>query len=127
MYNRLGLAELEVITWCTPTGHPIGFTYGDKAAAKNALELAIKNASAAKEGVAASKDGKDVPKGKKWVAQADLDAYNAAIADAEAVLNSNKTAVQEYDAAIYALGLALGEGGEKPTGFIGAQGEGTKQ
>jgi hypothetical protein len=41
------------------------------------------------------------------------------------VCNRNSTAVQEYDAAIYALAQALGEAGEKPTGFLGAQGEGT--
>ncbi len=127
VYNRLGLTEVAVITWCTPTGHPIGFTYGDKTAAKEALSLAIENATAAKDGVVVSADGKDVAKGTKWVAQADLDTYNVAIADAQAVFNSNSTAVQEYDASIYALGLALGEGGEKPTGFIGAQGEGTKE
>ncbi len=127
VYNRLGLTEVAVITWCTPTGHPIGFTYGDKAAAKEALSLAIENATAANDGVVVSVDGKDVAKGTKWVAQADLDTYNVAIADAQAVFNSNSTAVQEYDASIYALGLALGEGGEKPTGFIGAQGEGTKE
>jgi predicted small lipoprotein YifL len=125
-YNRLGLTELSVITWCTPTGHPIGFTYGDKAAAKEALSLAIKNATAAKDGVAVSADGKNVAKGKKWVAQADMDTYNAALADAQTVLNSNSTPVQGYDAAIYDLAQALGEGGEKPTGFVGAQGEGTK-
>lgn len=125
-YNRLGLTELPVVMWCTPTGHPIGFTYGDKAAAKEALALAIVNAQAAKEGVVVSTDGKDVAKGTMWVAQSDLDAYDAAIAEAQTICNRNSTAVQEYDAAIYALANALGEAGEKPTGFLGAQGEGTK-
>ncbi|MGN0968438.1 MAG: lipoprotein [Oscillospiraceae bacterium] len=125
-YVRLGLTDLSVVTWCTPTGHPIGFTYGDKAAAKEALALAIEHAAAAKEGVAVSVDGSDVAKGTMWVAQADLDAFDAAIAEAQAVCNKNSTAVQEYDAAIYALSEALGAGGEKPTGFVGAQGEGTQ-
>ena len=125
-YVRLGLTDLSVVTWCTPTGHPIGFTYGDKTAAKEALTLAIEHAEAAKDGVAVSVDGSDVAKGTMWVAQADLDAFDEAIAAAQAVCNKNSTAVQEYDAAIYALSDALGEAGEKPTGFIGAQGEGTQ-
>ncbi|MGN0968437.1 MAG: hypothetical protein ACI4O3_04125 [Oscillospiraceae bacterium] len=125
-YVNLGLTEVPVVMWCTPTGHPIGFTYGDKATAKGVLALAIENAKAAKENVVVSVDGSDVAKGTMWVAQADLDAYDAAIAEAQAVCNRNSTAVQEYDAAIYALANALGETGEKPTGFLGAQGEGTK-
>ena len=125
-YVRLGLTDLHVVTWCTPTGHPIGFTYGDKTAAKAALTLAIEHAEAAKEGVAVSADGSDVAKGTMWVTQADLDAFDAAIAEAQAVCNKNSTAVQEFDAAIYALSEALGEGGEKPIGFVGAQGEGTR-
>jgi hypothetical protein len=59
------------------------------------------------------------------VTQADLDAYDEAIAQAQTVCSRNSTAVQEYDAAVYALAQALGEAGEKPTGFLGAQGEGT--
>lgn len=125
-YNRLGLSDLSIIMWDTPTGHPICFTYGGKDAAKAALTLAIENAKAAKDGVAVSVDGTDVPKGTMWAAQADFDAYDEAIASAEAVLASNSTAVYEYDGAIYALSLALGEGGEKPSGFVGAQGEGSQ-
>ena len=125
-YVSLGLTEVPVVMWCTPTGHPIGFTYGDKATAKQVLALAIEHAEAAKENVAVSVDGKDVAKGTMWVTQADLDAYNAAIAEVQAICNRNSTAVQEYDDAIYALANALGEAGEKPTGFLGAQGEGTK-
>jgi hypothetical protein len=124
-YNRLGLTDVSVTMWCTPTGHPIGFTYGDKATAKEVLALAIEHAQAAKEGVVVSADGKDVAKGTMWVTQADLDAYDEAIAQAQTVCSRNSTAVQEYDAAVYALAQALGEAGEKPTGFLGAQGEGT--
>jgi len=123
-YNALGLQEIPVVMWCTPNGYPIGFTYGDKAAAKDALAVAIENATAAKEGVVVSADGSGVAAGTMWVTQADLDTFDAAIAEAQAVCNSNSTAVHEYDAAIYALANALGAGGEKPTGFIGAQGEG---
>ena len=61
-----------------------------------------------------------------WIAQEDLDEYDSVIAAAQAAYNRNRTAVQEFDMAIYALGLALGEAGERPTGFLGAQGEGTK-
>lgn len=124
-YVRLGMTDVSVITWCTPTGHPIGFSYGDKAASKDALTLAIANASAAKEGVVVSSDGTDVPVGTMWVIQDDLDAFDAALSEAQAVCNRNSTAVQEYDMAIYALANALGEAGENPTGFLGAQGEGT--
>lgn len=123
-YIALGLQDVAITMWCTPTGHPIGFTYGDKASAKEALSIAIEHASAAKEGVVVSEDGSGVASGNKWVAQADLDAYDEAIAAAKAAFNKNSTAVQEFDDAIYQLALALGEGGEKPTGFIGAQGEG---
>lgn len=80
-----------------------------------------------KEGVVASADGTDVAKGAMWVTQADLDAFDAAIAEAQTICNRNSTAVQEYDAAIYALAEALGETGEKPTGFLGAQGKGTQE
>ena len=125
-YVRLGLTDLEVVTWCTPTGHPIGFTYGEKADAKAALTKAIANCKAAKEGVMVSVDGSDVAVGTKWVSQADMDAFDAAISAAQVICNRNSTAVQEFDAAIYELANALGEGGEKPTGFVGAQGEGTK-
>lgn len=126
-YVRLGLTKVPVVMWCTPTGHPLGFTYGDKAAAKEALSLAIEQATAMKEGVVASADGTDVAKGAMWVTQVDLDAFDAAIAEAQTICNRNSTAVQEYDAAIYALAEALGETGEKPTGFLGAQGKGTQE
>ena len=123
-YVALGLTEIPVTMWCTPTGHPIGFTYGDKTSAKEALRIAIEHATAAKEGVVVSEDGSGVAAGTKWIAQADLDTYDEAISAAQAAYNNNSTAVQEFDDAIYQLSLALGEGGEKPTGFIGAQGEG---
>lgn len=126
-YVRLGLTELPIVMWCSPTGHPVGFTYGDKAAAKEALSLAIEHAAAAKEGVVVSADGTDVPKGTPWVAQEDLDAFDAALASAQAACSRNSTAVQEYDAAIYALAEALGEAGEYSTGFLGAQGMGTQE
>ena len=125
-YIRLGLTEQEVVTWCTPNGYPIGFSLGDKEQSKATLSLAIENAEAAKEGVAVSVDGSDVAKGTMWVTQADLDAYNEAIASAKEVCNKNSTALYEYDMAMYKLSQALGEGGEKPTGFVGAQGEGTQ-
>jgi hypothetical protein len=81
-YVRLDLTEVPITMWCTPTGHPIGFTYGDKAASKDALSVAIEHAQAAKEGVVVSTDGTDVPAGTMWVTQADLDTYNAAIDEA---------------------------------------------
>ena len=123
-YVSLGMTEIPVVTWCTPTGHPIGFTYGDRAASKEALSLALANATTAKENVVVSADGMDVAEGAMWIAQEDLDEYDSVIAAAQAAYNRNLTAVQEFDTAIYTLGLALGEAGERPTGFLGAQGEG---
>ena len=125
-YNRLGLTGQKVYNWLTPNGYPIGFTLGDKEMSKANLSLAIENAEAAKDGVAVSADGSDVAKGTMWVTQADLDAYNAAIAEATAVCNKNNSSLHEYDMAFYNLAEALGQGGEKPIGFVGAQGEGTK-
>jgi hypothetical protein len=126
-YTRLGLTDVPIITWCTDTGHPIGFTYGKRDEAKKALTRAIANAAAFKEGIVVSADGTDVGAGKKWVTQQDLDEYDAALAAARVIRNDNKSSSMKFDNAIYDLSLALGDGGDNPTGFIGAQGEGTKR
>ena len=123
-YTRLGLTNLAVTTWCTDTGHPIGFTYGS--GAKAALALAIGNAKAAKAGVVVSTNGEDVAVGTKWAPREAIDAFDAAINAAQKVYNSNLSASLDYDSAIYTLGNELGATGNKPTGFIGAQGKGTK-
>ena len=123
-YTRLGLTNLAVTTWCTDTGHPIGFTYGS--GAKAALALAIGNAKAAKAGVVVSTNGEDVAVGTKWAPREAMDAFDAAINAAQKVYNSNLSASLDYDSAIYRLGNELGATGNKPTGFIGAQGKGTK-
>ena len=126
-YVRLGLTDQSVVTWCTPNGFPIGFTLGSRAEAKAALAKAIVNAKAAKNGVVVSSAyGADVPVGTKWVTQADMDAFDAAIAAAQAVCNNNAAELYQYDMAMYELANALGQGGNKPSGFIGAQGDGTK-
>lgn len=125
-YVSLGLTDLDVVTWLTPTGHPIGFTYGDKAAAKAALTQAIANAAAAKDGVVVSENGGDVAQGTRWVTQEAMDAYDAALSAAQAVCSRNSTPAQGYDQAIYDLAQALGQDGQNPSGFLGAQGEGTK-
>jgi hypothetical protein len=125
-YTRLGLGSVSVTTWCTGTGHPIGFTYGDKKEAKTALALAIKNATAAKEGVVVSADGTDVVASKKWVTRQAMDEYDAAIAAAQKVYNNNLSSGMNLDQAIYDLSSALGNSGNKPSGFIGSQGEGSK-
>ena len=125
-YVRLGLTDQAVVTWCTPNGFPIGFTLGGRTESKATLAKAIANAKAAKEGVAVSASyGADVPAGAKWVTQEAMDAFDAAIAAAEAVCNNNAAELYQYDMAMYELANALGQGGNKPSGFVGAQGEGT--
>jgi hypothetical protein len=125
-YSRLGLGDVPVISWCTDTGHPIGFTYGNKKEAQKALTLAIKNATAAKEGVVVSADETGVAAGKKWVTRQAMDEYDAAIGAAQKVRNDNLSSSMDLDRAIYDLSLALGASGNKPSGFIGSQGEGSK-
>ena len=126
-YVRLGLTDQAVVTWCTPNGYPIGFSLGNRTQSKAILAKAIANAKAAKEGVAVSAAyGADVAVGAKWVTQADMDAFNAAIAAAETVCNNNAAELYQYDMAMYQLANALGQGGNRPSGFIGAQGDGTK-
>ncbi|MGI6072246.1 MAG: hypothetical protein ACOX75_04455 [Lachnospiraceae bacterium] len=120
-YKRLGLEDVEITTWCTKTNNPIGFTYGDSS--KEALTKAIENAKALKEGVQISADGAGLAAGTKWVTQEAMDEFVAAIAAAEAVLNNNSSSNMQLDAATGALGAAWGEGGEKPSGFVGATGE----
>jgi hypothetical protein len=127
-HTRLGLGNLPVTVWCMPdTGNPIGFTHGNYADSKAALALAITNATAAKTGVVVATDAASVPAGTKWVTQAAMDTFNAALAAAQAVYNDNASVLAAFDSAIYALSGALGVGGNTPSGFIGAQGVGTKQ
>lgn len=125
-YVRLGLTGEAVYNWLTPNGYPIGFTLGDKEMSKASLSKAIANAEAAKEGVVISVDGSDVAAGTMWITQEDMDIYDAVIAEATAVCNKNSSSLHDYDMAFYNLAEALGQGGENPTGFIGAQGEGTQ-
>ena len=71
--------------WCTPTGHPIGFTLGDRASGKATLGAAIDNAKAAKRDVAVSADGKDLADGTAYTTEAQKTALEAAIAAAQQV------------------------------------------
>jgi len=126
-FTRLGLTGLEATAWCMPdSGNPIGFTYGGSEGAKAALELALANAEAAKTdvNVSAAGDGSDVSgdSGTQWVGQEALDAYNAAIAAAQATYDEPLSAELDYTAAIYDLGMAYGQGGDEPQGFIGSIG-----
>lgn len=126
-YVRMGINDREVVLWCTPNGYPIGFTLGlDKDTSKANLTAVIDFAKAAKENVAVSVDGTDVAAGAMWVTQADMDAFDAAIAEAEAVCNDNSTELYKYDWAAYQLAVAYGDSGNNPSGFVGAQGEGSK-
>ena len=121
-YVRLGLQEagIPIITWVTPNDYPIGFSYGD--GAKDALAKAIENAKALVESVQVSADGKDVASGK-WAPQFAFDEFNAAIEAAESVNARNSSSSWEREKALYALSQAWGEGGEKPSGFVGEMGE----
>jgi hypothetical protein len=56
-----------------------------------------------------------------------MDTFEAAIAAAQKVYNSNLSALFDFDYAIYTLGNDLGTSGDKPSGFIGAQGDGQKK
>jgi hypothetical protein len=76
--------------------------------------------------VVVSTNGEDVAVGTKWAPKEAIDAFDAAINAAQKVYNSTLSASLDYDSAIYTLGNELGTTGNKPTGFIGAQGKGTK-
>ena len=117
-YVALGLTDMEVTTWCTDTGHPIGFTTG--ANSKAVLTRAIANAKAAKEGVVISETGEGIT--AVWTTQAAMDEFNTAIAAAEAVLRNNLSSDTDRDMAMYQLSLAYGTAGNKPTGFLGSLG-----
>lgn len=126
-YNALGLQELEVTTWCTPNGFPIGFTLGDRTQSKATLIQAIKNAEAAKTNVVVSENyGEDVPVGTKWTTQDAMDAFDAAIKAAKDIAYNNSAELYQYTEAMYDLYQAYGEAGNKPFGFIGSLGDGTK-
>jgi len=125
--TRLGLGGIPATAWCVPeTGNPIGFTRGSDANAKAALALAVTNANAAKAGVlvSAAGDGSDVSAapGTKWVTAAAMDAYNAALAAAEAVSGNTASGAIACDTAIYDLSLALGQSATPgpASGFLGA-------
>ena len=125
-YTALGLQELEVTTWCTPNGYPIGFTLGDRASSKATLQQAIKNAEARKEGVVVSENyGEDVPVGTEWTTQEAMTAFEDAIKAAKAIAYNNAAELYQYTEAMYQLYKAYGEGGNKPSGFVGSLGEGT--
>ena len=122
-YSALGLTDVAVNIWCTSTGHPIGFTYGENGRA--ALKQAINFAKAARDAVVVSEDGEDVAAGKKWIAAEDLAAFDEAIAAAETIAKKNSAAIYDFDEAIYKLYTAYGTDGAKRTGFLGALGEGS--
>ena len=122
-YSALGLTDVVVNIWCTSTGHPIGFTYGENGRA--ALKQAITFAKAARDAVVVSEDGEDVAAGKKWITAEDLAAFDEAIAAAETIAKKNSAAIYDFDEEIYKLYTAYGTDGAKRTGFLGALGEGS--
>ena len=70
------------------------------------IDAAIEAAKVAKEGITVSEDGTDVPAGTYWVAQADMDALDEAIAAAEAAKESAETQ-QDVAEAVEALEAAV--------------------
>ncbi|MCD7929024.1 MAG: S-layer homology domain-containing protein, partial [Clostridiales bacterium] len=121
-YTRLGLTDLEVNVWCTPNGYPIGFTFADPEAA---LTAAIAVCKEALEGVVAAEDEEDVPAGTLWAWAEDIEAFEAAIAEAEALAADEDATAFDYSWGIYELGQAYGTDGSSPSGFIGSLGTGT--
>jgi hypothetical protein len=70
------------------------------------IDTAIEAAKVAKEGITVSEDGTDVPAGTYWVTQEDMDALDAAIAEAEAAKESAETQ-QDVAEAVEALEAAV--------------------
>ncbi|MFA7019311.1 MAG: right-handed parallel beta-helix repeat-containing protein, partial [Sphaerochaetaceae bacterium] len=70
------------------------------------IDTAIEAAKVAKEGITVSEDEIDVPAGTYWVAQADMDALDEAIAAAEAAKESAETQ-QDVAEAVEALEAAV--------------------
>lgn len=70
------------------------------------INTAIQEAIAAKGGITVSEDGTDVPAGTYWVTQEDMDALDAAIAEAEAAKESAETQ-QDVAEAVEALEAAV--------------------
>jgi len=70
------------------------------------IDAAIEAAKVAKEGITVSEDGTDVPAGTYWVAQADMDTLDEAIAAAEADKETAETQ-QDVAEAVEALEAAV--------------------
>ncbi|AOY75867.1 S-layer homology domain-containing protein [Clostridium formicaceticum] len=95
------------------TGAPtpeVIFTVTEKAQVpevnKEALEAAITAANENKVSVAVSEDGKDIEPTEKWVTQAVMTAYKAAIVEAQVVVNNENVTQAEVDAALITLTTA---------------------
>lgn len=82
------------------------------------LDEAIAGAENAQAGITVSKDGKDVPKGNKWVVQEALDALNAAVQEAKQA-KKNASSQEDLTAAAEKLNKAVQV-------FDAAKAEGTK-
>lgn len=124
-HDNLGLTGIPVTMWSTETGYPIGFTRGDNA--RTALQYAVINARSIAGNYEISKDGSDVLTSQSWVTQDVMDAYIAAIEDAEAVLADAKATNIDLDMAIYNVSSALGSAtGRNPSGLLGNAKQGSK-
>lgn len=71
-----------------------------------AIDEAITRAEAAKQDIAISKDGKDVPKDAKWVTQEVMDAFNAAVEQAKQA-KAGASSQEELTAAAEKLDQAI--------------------
>ena len=94
-------------------------TGGPSAADKTALAGAIDAANTAKAGVAVATDAANVATGTKWVTQADMTAFEAAITAAQAVAGNADATQAQVDDAVTALTTAT-------TAFNAAKQDGSK-
>ena len=79
---------------------------GPSAADKTALNAALEAAPTAKTGVVADTAAANVPAGTKWVTQADMTAFEAAITEAQAVSDNSNATQSQVDTAVTALTTA---------------------
>ena len=89
--------EYPVIMWSSNENPDtsVGFTRGDNA--RPALEHAVAYCEDAVKDIVVSEDGTDVPTDVLWVPQEAMDAFNARLAEAKAMLEEGTATNFEYD------------------------------
>jgi len=121
--DAIGNIRIEMKNVTLPSDVIVTFNWqadeDDEQVDKTALGAAIAQATANKATVVVSVDGTDVEPEDKWVTQAEMDAYEAAITAAQAVYDNPNATQAEVDNAVSAL-IAATEA------FNGAKKDGTK-